>query len=131
MNAVEPIAPPNADQVSYWNGEAGTKWAKLQERLDRLFAGITAQVIASAAPARGERVLDIGCGCGGTILALAERVGADGHVLGVDVSDPMLEVARRRIAASGLPQAEILLAAWSGPGTNTKLSTPPAGEEKA
>ncbi len=80
------------------------------ERLDRLFAGITEQAIAVAAPAPGERVLDIGCGCGATVLALATRVGANGHVLGVDVSAPMLEVARRRVAADGLSQAEVLLA---------------------
>ena len=104
------IAAPNADQAAYWNGEAGAKWATLQERLDRLFAGITEQAIAAAAPAPGERVLDIGCGCGATVLALAKEVGAAGHVLGVDISDPMLDVARRRITAGGLPQAEALLA---------------------
>ena len=103
------IAAPNADQVAYWNGDAGAKWAKLQERLDWLFAGITEQAIAAAAPASGERVLDIGCGCGATVLALAKEVGADGYVLGVDISDPMLDVARRRIMAGGLPQAEALL----------------------
>ena len=101
---------PNADQAAYWNGEAGAKWATLQERLDRLFAGITERAIAAAAPASGERVLDIGCGCGATVLALAKGVGSGGHVLGVDISDPMLEVARRRITAAGLPQAEALLA---------------------
>ena len=104
------VAAPNADQAAYWNGEAGAKWATLQERLDRLFAGITEEAIAAAAAAPGERVLDIGCGCGATVLALAKGVGADGHVLGVDISDPMLEVARRRITAGGLPQAEALLA---------------------
>ena len=103
-------ATPNADQLAYWNGEAGTRWATLQERLDRLFAGITEQAIASAAPTPGERVLDIGCGCGATVLALAKGVGAGGHVLGVDISDPMLEIARRRITAGSLPQAGALLA---------------------
>ncbi len=110
MNVGETIAPPNADQVAYWNGDAGAKWATLQERLDRLFAGITEQAIAAAAPIPGERVLDIGCGCGATVLALAKGVGANGHVLGVDISDPMLDVARRRVAADGLSQAEVLLA---------------------
>ena len=103
------LPTPNTDQVAYWNGDAGAKWAALQERLDTLFAGITEQAIAAAAPAPGERVLDIGCGCGATVLALAKRVGANGHVLGVDISEPMLEVARRRAMADGLPQAEILL----------------------
>ena len=41
---------PNADQVAYWNGENGDKWARLQERLDALFAPITAAAVAAAAP---------------------------------------------------------------------------------
>ena len=108
MEAAELTATPNADQAAYWNGEAGAKWAMLQERLDRLFAGITEEAIAAAAPAPGERVLDIGCGCGATVLSLAQKVGRNGHVLGVDISDPMLEVARRRIG--DVHHAEVLLA---------------------
>ena len=55
-----------------------------------------------AAAQPGERVIDVGCGCGDTALELARRVGEGGRVLGVDVSRPMLEVARARAAAAGL-----------------------------
>ena len=48
----------------------------------------------AAAPQPGEKVIDIGCGCGDTSIELARLVGASGAVLGVDVSHPMLEVAR-------------------------------------
>ena len=44
----------------------------------------------------GEHIIDIGCGCGQTSLALAARVGPMGSVMGVDISKPMLEVALRR-----------------------------------
>ncbi len=100
----------NTGQIEYWNGEVGGRWVALQNRLDELFADLTSAAIQAAAPAAGERVLDVGCGCGATVLALAERVGPDGGVLGVDISEPMLGMARRRAAVAGRPQAELLLA---------------------
>jgi SAM-dependent methyltransferase len=52
--------------------------------------------LAAAAVRPGERVIDVGCGCGDTALSLADTVGPTGAVFGVDVSGPMLNVARRR-----------------------------------
>ena len=46
---------------------------------------------------QGERVVDIGCGTGASSIALAERVGPSGQVLGVDVSAPMLARAAERL----------------------------------
>ncbi|WP_237477802.1 class I SAM-dependent methyltransferase [Lichenibacterium dinghuense] len=106
----ENAAAPNADQVAYWNGENGDKWARLQARLDALFAPITAAAIAAAAARRGDHALDVGCGCGDTVLALAEAVGPLGAVTGVDISAPMLAVAGHRIAARELTQAAVLRA---------------------
>lgn len=103
-------AAPNADQVAYWNGEAGDKWARLQARLDGLFAPISQAAIAAAAPRPGDHVLDVGCGCGDTVVALAEAVGPGGRVTGVDISAPMLAVAGRRVAQSGLAQAAVMAA---------------------
>jgi demethylmenaquinone methyltransferase/2-methoxy-6-polyprenyl-1,4-benzoquinol methylase len=50
----------------------------------------------------GSRVLDICCGTGKITLELARRVGATGHVTGLDFSEKMLDVARQSVAASGL-----------------------------
>jgi SAM-dependent methyltransferase len=91
----------NTDQVTYWNEGAGAKWAANQARLDRLFAPLTQALIAAAAPRPGEHVLDIGCGCGDLSLAAAALVGPTGHVLGADISRPMLERARARQAVEG------------------------------
>jgi SAM-dependent methyltransferase len=87
----------NADQIAYWNGKSGLKWAEDQEKLDAMMQAMADVAVAASAVGPGENVLDIGCGTGATALALAERVGPDGRVLGVDVSKPMLEVARSRI----------------------------------
>jgi len=97
----------NADQIEYWNGEVGRRWVRRQATLDRVFAPLTAALLERAAPRPGERALDVGCGCGTTALALAERVGAGGHVLAVDVSRPMLDHARARAAAGGGTRAPI------------------------
>jgi SAM-dependent methyltransferase len=88
----------NAAQIDYWNATAGLTWAAFQRQLDRQLEPLGAEVMRVLSPMPGERVVDIGCGCGHTSFALAERVGPDGSVLGVDISQPMLEVAERRAA---------------------------------
>ena len=88
----------NAAQIDFWNTGAGETWAELQTLLDRQISPLGLQAMRALGLTAGEQVLDIGCGCGQTSLQLAERVGPSGHVLGVDISQPMLEVARRRAA---------------------------------
>ena len=99
----------NTAQIAYWNDRAGDNWTALQERLDAVFAPLTIVALAAAAPTSGERVLDVGCGCGATLLELAGTVGPGGRVLGLDVSEPMTAKARERITATGLGNAEVLV----------------------
>ena len=93
----------NAGQIQYWNEIAGAKWVANQEKLDRLMAPLTDALVAVAAPARGTRVLEIGPGCGDLSLRLAGRIGVEGHILAVDISEPMLAhaEARRRHLSPG------------------------------
>ncbi len=91
----------NADQVAYWNALAGETWAALQGRVDRQIGPLGRLAMDALGVRPDERVIDVGCGCGGATLELAERVGSDGAVVGVDVSTPMLAIARRRAAAAG------------------------------
>ena len=92
----------NADQIAYWNGPAGQRWLDRQQTQDALLAPIAEVLLDRAAPRVGESVLDIGCGCGATSIALAQCVAPTGHVLGIDVSSPMLGRARQ-LAPHGLP----------------------------
>jgi SAM-dependent methyltransferase len=90
------VVERHADQVAYWNGPGAEHWVAQQAHTDAMLAPIGEAILEHAAPQPGERVLDIGCGCGGTTLALASRVGEAGHVTGLDVSAPMLAVGRQR-----------------------------------
>jgi len=92
---------PNAEQIEYWNRDAGPKWVRLQDRLDAQLRPLGDAALDRAALVAGERVLDVGCGCGDTTLRAAARVAPDGHALGIDVSEPMLARARERAAAEG------------------------------
>jgi SAM-dependent methyltransferase len=90
------MADDNSEQIRDWNGPLGQRWVTDQEILDALTAPFGDAALRAAGAQPGERIVDIGCGCGTTSIALAEAVGRDGSVLGVDVSRPMLEVARRQ-----------------------------------
>jgi SAM-dependent methyltransferase len=81
-------------QIEYWNGPGGQRWVESRDRLEQNMAHITQALFALVAPQLGERVLDVGCGCGRTTAALQERTGAP--ALGLDVSLPMVTVAQQQ-----------------------------------
>ncbi len=92
------VNPANVDQLAYWNGATGERWTREQIVLDRAFESLTTRLLERASLRPGERVLDVGCGCGVTTLAAADAVGPTGAVLGIDISVPMLARARERSA---------------------------------
>ena len=86
----------NSEQIAEWNGAMGQRWVEMRQQIDRFVIPFGDAALKAAAPQPGERVIDVGCGCGDTSIELARMVGAAGRVLGVDVSQPMLAVARSR-----------------------------------
>jgi SAM-dependent methyltransferase len=96
----------NADQIAEWNGVLGQTWAQMQGDVGAVVAPFGEAALNVAAPRPGERVLDIGCGCGDTTIAIARLVGDRGAVLGVDVSQPMLDVALKQAREARFGQLE-------------------------
>jgi SAM-dependent methyltransferase len=92
----------NADQIAYWNGPGGQHWADRQQTQDVVLGPVSDVLIDRAKAKTGERIIDVGCGCGDTSITLAQKVGRTGHVTGIDISAPMLARARH-IAPAGLP----------------------------
>ena len=84
-----------AEQAAYWNGPGGQGWlATYHQRIERSIADLGKDALAAANARPGEHVVDVGCGMGGTTADLARAVGPTGHVLGVDISEPLIDSAR-------------------------------------
>jgi SAM-dependent methyltransferase len=94
------MAEPS-DLGEFW-ARTGPSWVRHADLLDEHLAAYGEAGIEALAPVAGDRVVDIGCGCGATTLVLGRRVTEEGAVTGVDIAAPMLEVARRRAEAVGL-----------------------------
>jgi len=90
------------EQAKRWNGPAGNAWVESQEMVDALFAPLEELLVEAFPAGQGGRVLDVGCGTGGTTVAVARRLGPGGRCVGVDISEPMVEAARARAEREGV-----------------------------
>jgi SAM-dependent methyltransferase len=86
----------NQDQATLWNEGSGQAWVELQALLDRLLEPFATLLIEHGLDDGTRRVLDVGCGAGATTLAAARRVGQQGLAVGVDISAPLIEAAKKR-----------------------------------
>jgi SAM-dependent methyltransferase len=86
------------DQKTLWNGPAGKAWVDGQQLLDRLLRPFEDLLVEEVRARSARSVLDIGCGTGATTLAMARSLGSRAAVTGVDLSEPMIAVARDRAA---------------------------------
>lgn len=87
------MSEANKAQIDLWDGRVGERWAAAHVAVEAMLAGAAAALAARVGPVAGQRVLDIGCGAGGTCLAW---LAGGAEVTGLDVSGPMLEVAAER-----------------------------------
>ena len=93
----------NDAMIGIWNDANAKRWLKLRGALTAMVAPFGEAALERLAPRTGEKALDVGCGCGETTALLAQRTG---DALGVDVSQPFIDVAR----SEALPGARYLVA---------------------
>src|SRR3989338_310015 len=84
-----------------WNRVAPA-WEKWDEKLSRNMSFVNHRLIADARLRPGYRVLDLGCGTGYPAILAAQAVESQGSVVGLDLSEEMLAVARRKAKFLGL-----------------------------
>ena len=99
----------NDAQRRYWNEVAGPRWVAGQGFRERRNQESLALLLGKLRLTGGEHVLEVGCGTGAVTLPLAQAVGERGRVVAVDISEPMLGVARQRVAESGLRNVTLLM----------------------
>ena len=81
-------------------------FARYAPRVGRLRADVADELDLSP----GDTVIDVGCGTGANLPYLRERVGPEGTVVGVDVTEPMLQHARERAARNGWENVHLVRA---------------------
>jgi SAM-dependent methyltransferase len=97
----------NTDQARFWSEIAPT-WEELHDKL-ALVGGPPGRLAMDRLGLQpGQRVLDLGCGPGGTTVEIARRVGPGGRAVGVDIAEGMLEAGRRRAAREGVDNIEFV-----------------------
>ncbi|MFT4823368.1 MAG: SAM-dependent methyltransferase [Halioglobus sp.] len=83
----------NTEQAEFWNGRMGDAWVTVEDNIDKMMAPMTESAISVLAPAMGQRIIDIGCGCGSTSIMIADT-GAE--VWGIDIADKMIRQAKSK-----------------------------------
>ncbi len=101
---------PNAQQREYWNGDDSREWVEHAALFDDMLGPIGHLVLERAGIAAGHRVLDVGCGNGALTMDAATLVGPRGHARGIDLSAPMLSVARARASEAGHENVDFVVA---------------------
>jgi len=109
MRRVHDPKSPETVSKDAWRDESGQKWVRQQARTDAQLGPLGLPAIDALALGPGERVLDVGCGAGQTLLQLAERVTPDGWVTGLDISEPLVEEARKRLVQCGQQHVDVVL----------------------
>ena len=86
----------NVEQFEYWNDKSGPKWVKLDDSMNERFSTLTDELFRRANINENDNVLDIGCGGGETSFRASQLVGSSGYVLGADISNTLLHLARSK-----------------------------------
>ena len=85
----------NGEQYKFWNEGIGKKWVNGDASMNERFSILTKELFSRAKIKQDEKVLDIGCGGGKTCFEASKLVGENGYVLGADISEILLSLAKK------------------------------------
>ena len=88
----------NDDQYEFWNKGIGQKWVKEDDAINERFTILTKEFFSRASIKKNDKVLDIGCGGGITSFEASKLAGRDGYVLGADISEILLNLAKKNFS---------------------------------
>jgi len=98
---VEPVAAANEETTEAWNGVLFDRWMQFRDIVTDGLGAHGEEGLRTSPPRLGERALDIGCGLGDTTQRIAELVGSQGEVVGIDVAERFIVAAREEAEAAG------------------------------
>jgi len=110
MIAMEQVVTANDEAIEAWDGPLFDRFVQFRHLLATGLGVHGDEGLRLVAPRSGERALDIGCGFGDTARQIAELVGPNGRVLGVDASARFIETAQREAAQAGVGNARFAVA---------------------
>lgn len=103
------MAEASLGEREFWERRADA-WERRADEISSFSDAYGGAAIAALAPQAGERILDVGCGPGATTVELAQRVGADGELVGLDIAEGMIGAAKRRAERAGVTNARFVVA---------------------
>jgi len=106
----QPPTTPNQAQAELWNGLAGRNWVEQNALLDRLLEPLVQPLVDDVRRQGARDVLDVGCGAGATTFAVARSLRGQGRCTGLDLSAPLIDLARRRAVETGVDNADFIVA---------------------
>ena len=80
----------------YWKQEGGQKWVDYIDTTEASLQTFSKILLDGAGIRQGETILDVGCGGGANSIEAAQRTGAEGSVIGINIPPPILSVASER-----------------------------------
>jgi SAM-dependent methyltransferase len=107
--SVEAIAPTNEEAAEAWGGVLFDRWLQFRDVVTVQISPFSEEALRLHPPGDGARVLDVGCGLGDTTTRIAELVGSDGRVTGIDVGERFIETARAEAAEAGVDNVNYLV----------------------
>ncbi|HSS33016.1 MAG TPA: class I SAM-dependent methyltransferase [Solirubrobacterales bacterium] len=107
---MESVAADNQETSDAWSGPLFERFVRYRDLVADGLGAHGNAALAAYPPPRGCRVLDVGCGFGDTTQKLAGLIGPEGEAVGVDVSQPFIDVARREAEEAGVANARFMTA---------------------